>query len=177
LASKHNRVKGSIFETDVMKWLRKAGVLAERLTKAGSKDEGDMVVVIAGKSYILELKNRATLSLPEFWREAEVEALNYANARGIGEVPLHYVVVKRRNAGIENSVGYTRSKAMAERKAIMGRHRQDLIRWNWHLETKANKSFLGKRTYMHRNYMDLDSLFLERFNFGNNDGNTRRCYY
>ena len=86
-----------------MKWLRKAGVLAERLTKAGSKDEGDMVVVIAGKSYILELKNRATLSLPEFWREAEVEAFNYANARGIGEVPLHYVVVKRRNAGIENA--------------------------------------------------------------------------
>ncbi len=86
-----------------MKWLRKAGVLAERLTKAGSKDEGDMVVVIAGKSYILELKNRSTLSLPQFWREAEVEALNYAKARGIGEVPLHYVVVKRRNAGIENA--------------------------------------------------------------------------
>jgi hypothetical protein len=41
--------------------------------------------------------------LPEFWREAEVEALNYAKARGIGEVPLHYVVVKRRNAGIENA--------------------------------------------------------------------------
>ena len=103
VASKYNRVKGSIFETDVMKWLRKSGVLAERLTKAGSKDEGDMVVVIAGKSYILELKNRATLSLPEFWREAEVEALNYANARGIGEVPLHYVVVKRRNAGIDKA--------------------------------------------------------------------------
>lgn len=86
-----------------MKWLRKSGVLAERLTKAGSKDEGDMVVVIAGKTYILELKNRANLSLPEFWREAEVEALNYAKARGIGEVPLHYVVVKRRNSGIENA--------------------------------------------------------------------------
>ena len=86
-----------------MKWLRKAGVLAERLTKAGSKDEGDMVVVIAGKSYILELKNRATLSLPEFWREAEVEALNYASARGLGEVPLHYVVVKRRNASIDQA--------------------------------------------------------------------------
>ncbi len=103
MASKYNRVKGSIFETDVMKWLRKAGVLAERLTKAGSKDEGDMVVVIAGKTYILELKNRATLSLPEFWREAQVEALNYAKARGIGEVPLSYVVVKRRNASIDQA--------------------------------------------------------------------------
>ena len=101
--SQYNKAKGSKFETDVMKWLRSMGVLAERLTKAGSKDEGDMVAVIAGETYILELKNRATLSLPEFWREAEVEALNYAKARGIGEVPLHYVVVKRRNASIDQA--------------------------------------------------------------------------
>jgi Holliday junction resolvase len=98
-----NGRKGSQFETDVMKWLRKCGVMAERLTKAGAKDEGDMVAIIAGKTYILELKNRATLSLPEFWREAEVEALNYASARGLGEVPLHYVVVKRRNASIDQA--------------------------------------------------------------------------
>jgi Holliday junction resolvase len=98
-----NGRKGSQFETDVMKWLRSVGVMAERLTKAGAKDEGDMVAIIAGKTYILELKNRATLSLPEFWREAEVEALNYAKARGIGEVPLHYVVVKRRNSGIDKA--------------------------------------------------------------------------
>ena len=101
--SQYNKAKGSKFETDVMKWLRSMGVLAERLTKAGSKDEGDMVAVIAGQTYILELKNRATLSLPEFWREAQVEALNYAKARGIGEVPLHYVVVKRRNASIDQA--------------------------------------------------------------------------
>jgi len=41
--------------------------------------------------------------LPEFWREAQVEALNYAKARGLGEVPLSYVVVKRRNAPIEQA--------------------------------------------------------------------------
>ena len=98
-----NGRKGSQFETDVMKWLRKGGAMAERLTKAGAKDEGDMVVIISGETYILELKNRQTLSLPEFWREAEVEALNYASARGLGEVPLHYVVVKRRNAGIDKA--------------------------------------------------------------------------
>jgi Holliday junction resolvase len=102
MANKNGR-KGSQFETDVMKWLRNAGVAAERLTKAGAKDEGDMVAVIAGETYILELKNRQTLSLPEFWREAQVEALNYAKARGLGEVPLSYVVVKRRNAGIEDA--------------------------------------------------------------------------
>jgi Holliday junction resolvase len=86
-----------------MKWLRKSGVIAERLTKAGAKDEGDIVTVIAGETYILELKNRQTLSLPEFWREAQVEALNYAKARGIGEVPLSYVIVKRRNASIDQA--------------------------------------------------------------------------
>ena len=101
--SQYNKTKGSQFETDVMKWLRRAGVIAERLTKAGAKDEGDIVTVIAGETYILELKNRATLSLPEFWREAQVEALNYANARGLGEAPLSYVVVKRRNASIDQA--------------------------------------------------------------------------
>ncbi len=100
---KYNKVKGAAFEIDVMKWFRSLGVLAERLRLAGKDDEGDLVCVVAGQTYILELKNTATLSLPQFWREAEVEALNYAKARGIGEVPLHYVVVKRRNAGIEKS--------------------------------------------------------------------------
>ena len=102
MANKNGR-KGSQFETDVMKWLRGAGVMAERLTKAGAKDEGDMVVIISGETYILELKNRQTLSLPEFWREAQVEALNYAKARGLGKVPLSYVVVKRRNASIDQA--------------------------------------------------------------------------
>jgi Holliday junction resolvase len=101
--SQYNKTKGSQFETDVMKWLRKMGAIAERLTKAGAKDEGDIVTVIAGQTYILELKNRQTLSLPQFWREAQVEALNYAKARGIGEVPLSYVIVKRRNASIEQA--------------------------------------------------------------------------
>jgi len=102
MANKNGR-KGSQFETDVMKWLRNKGVIAERLTKAGAKDEGDMVVIVSGETYILELKNRQTLSLPEFWREAQVEALNYAKARGLGEVPLSYVVVKRRNSSIDQA--------------------------------------------------------------------------
>ena len=100
---KYNKAKGAAFEIDVMKWLRSMGQIADRLRLAGKDDEGDLVVVISGQTYILELKNTARLDLPEFWRQAEVEALNYAKARGIGEVPLHYVVVKRRNAGIEKS--------------------------------------------------------------------------
>lgn len=98
-----NGRKGAQFETDVMRWLRSAGALCERLVKAGKNDEGDLVAIVGGKQYILELKNRKTISLPEFWREAEVEAENYAKARGLTEVPLHYVILKRRNAGIEKA--------------------------------------------------------------------------
>ncbi len=98
-----NGRKGAQFETDVMRWLRSAGALCERLVKAGKNDEGDLVAIIGGKQYILELKNRKTISLPEFWREAEVEAENYAKARGLAEVPLHYIILKRRNAGIEKA--------------------------------------------------------------------------
>lgn len=100
---KYNKQKGSQFETDVMRWLRKMGVIAERLTKAGAKDEGDIMAIVAGQTYILELKNRKALNLPTFWKEAKVEAANYAKARGLELIPLTYVIVKRRNAGIEQA--------------------------------------------------------------------------
>jgi hypothetical protein len=43
------------------------------------------------------------MDLPQFWREAVAETQNYASARGITPAPLSYVVVKRRNAGIEQA--------------------------------------------------------------------------
>jgi Holliday junction resolvase len=100
---KYNKTKGAAYEIDIMKLFRSVGLFAERLRLAGKDDEGDLVVIIAGQTYILELKNTAKLNLPEFWRQAQVEALNYAKARGLGEVPPAYVVVKRRNAGLEKS--------------------------------------------------------------------------
>jgi len=101
--SSYNKAKGSKFETDVMKYLRKLGHFAERLAKAGSSDEGDIVTVIAGQTYILECKNRKSLNLPAFWDEARVEARNYAKARGISVTPLAFVIVKRKNKGIEDA--------------------------------------------------------------------------
>ena len=98
-----NGRKGALFETDVMRWLRSVGAIAERLTKAGSKDEGDIVCIVAGKTYILELKNRKSISLPVFWEEAIIEAENYAKARGLEQTPPAYVIIKRRNAGIEKA--------------------------------------------------------------------------
>lgn len=98
-----NGRKGSGWEIDFLKLFRKIGIWVERLTKAGKNDEGDIVAVIAGKTYIFELKNVKKMDLPQFWREAEVEAANYAKARDLKEVPLHYVVVKRRNAGADKA--------------------------------------------------------------------------
>ncbi len=99
----YNKAKGSKFETDVMKYLRKLGHFAERLAKAGANDEGDIVTIIAGQTYILECKNRKSINLPQFWAEAQTEAANYAKARGQVVAPPAFVIVKRRNASIEDA--------------------------------------------------------------------------
>jgi Holliday junction resolvase len=101
--STYGKRKGAGFETGAMKWLREKGLFAERLTKAGAKDEGDIVVVSNNQTYILELKATKALSLPEFWREAVIEAQHYADARKLKIVPKPYVIIKRRMAGIEKA--------------------------------------------------------------------------
>ena len=101
--SSYNKAKGSKFETDVMKYLRSLGHFAERLAKAGANDEGDIVCIIAGQTYILECKNRKSINLPQFWSEAQTEAANYAKARGLDFLPLAFVIVKRRNASIKQA--------------------------------------------------------------------------
>ena len=97
-----NRI-GNMWEIALLKWFRAKGVFAERFRLAGKDDEGDLVVIIAGKTYILEAKNRKAISLPAFWEEAVVEAKNYAKARNLAEVPPTFVVIKRRNASVEKA--------------------------------------------------------------------------
>lgn len=98
-----NGRKGSAWEIAVMKLFRTLGIFVERLVKAGKNDEGDLVAVIAGKTYIFELKNWGKPDLPQFWREAQAEAINYAKARGLEEVPPAYIILKRRNASTEKA--------------------------------------------------------------------------
>lgn len=98
-----NGRKGAAFELDVLKWLRSKGALAERLRLSGSQDEGDLVAIVAGKTYIFELKNRKSISLPQFWQEAVAEAKNYAKARALAYTPPAYVIIKRRNHPIEKA--------------------------------------------------------------------------
>jgi len=101
--SSYNKAKGRKFEMDIVKYLRKLGHFAEKLAKAGAKDEGDVVTIIAGQTYILECKNRKSINLLQFWSEAQTEAANYAKARGQVIAPPAFVIVKRRNARIEQA--------------------------------------------------------------------------
>ena len=100
---KSHKARGATFETDIKDWFRANGYDAERLARTGAKDEGDVVAFLDGTANILELKATKKLDLPQFWREAEVEAENYAKARGLKEVPYKFVVVKRRQAGIDKA--------------------------------------------------------------------------
>lgn len=102
MSAKYNKAKGAKFETDVMKWFRKMGVLAERLRLSGKEDEGDLVVIVAGSTYVFELKNTQKMNLKEFWNEAQTEAANYAKHRGTSK-PFSYVLCKKRNAPIEEA--------------------------------------------------------------------------
>ena len=101
--STYNKRKGSKFEVDVMGYLRSLGHFAERLAKAGANDEGDIVTIIAGQTYVLECKAHKSLNLPEFWRQACAEAENYAKARGLDYTPPAYVIAKRRQASISEA--------------------------------------------------------------------------
>jgi len=101
--STYGKRKGSAFETGILKWLRSKGVNAERLRLAGKDDEGDIVCMVAGQPYVFELKATVKMDLPQFWREATVEAANYAKARGLDAVPPAYVIIKRRMAGLEQA--------------------------------------------------------------------------
>lgn len=102
MSVKYNKIKGAAFEIDVMKWFRSKGFKAERLRLAGVEDEGDVVVIVADRTYLFELKNTARLDLEEFWRQATIEAKNYAKKRDV-EQPLHYVLYKRKRKGIHKT--------------------------------------------------------------------------
>ena len=89
--------KGGLWERNILDYLRKEGFNVERLRLAGKEDEGDLVVREQSLTHIIEAKDVARWSLPEWWRQATVERDHYAKHRGLDPadiVPL--VVVKHR---------------------------------------------------------------------------------
>jgi Holliday junction resolvase len=86
--------KGSLFERQVLTYLREAGKDAERLARAGSLDEGDLVIRLTSGLYVAELKAEARMNLPGALREVEVERVNYGKARGLKEAPPGVAIIK-----------------------------------------------------------------------------------
>lgn len=88
---------------------------AERLAKAGSNDEGDLVFHADGDlAVVLELKVRrdktTQLSLGSWLSEAEVEAANYGTARSLPVAPIPALLVKRSNRPLDESFVVLRLK-------------------------------------------------------------------
>lgn len=96
--------KGSRFEREVLDYLRENGLDAERLRLTGKEDEGDILVRNAQLRFVFEAKNVKRMSLAGWVQEAEVEALNYADHRGLNYDDVHWAVVhKKHGKGVAKS--------------------------------------------------------------------------
>ena len=106
---KSHKARGTNFETQLRDYFRGNGYDAERLARAGKLDEGDIVVRkdFLGSIGIIEAKapgasNRIDLS--GWIKESQVEATNYAEARGLDEgTVLPAVVIKARGKALADS--------------------------------------------------------------------------
>jgi len=80
---------------------------AERLAKAGSLDEGDLVMTADDLVVVFEQKVRrektTQLSLGTFMAEAVVEAGHYSTARSLAVPAIPAVLIKRSNKPIGDS--------------------------------------------------------------------------
>jgi hypothetical protein len=106
---KSHKARGATFETDIRDWFRNHGFDAERLARAGARDEGDVVVKtdFLGSIGILECKAPGAgnaISLSGWSQESQVEATHYAEARGIDrKAVLPAVVIKARGKSIDDA--------------------------------------------------------------------------
>lgn len=106
---KSHKARGATYETDTRDWFRAHGYDAERLARAGARDEGDVVVRsdFLGSIGILECKAPGAgnaIDLSGWTKEAQVEALHYAESRGIDRSAiLPAVLIKARGKSIADS--------------------------------------------------------------------------
>lgn len=82
-SQRYNKVKGSRFENLLEVWLLAAGYIAQRLARAGRKDVGDLHIRLTDGTYlVIEAKAAKTMRLPEWLKEAEVEAEHHEEKYG-----------------------------------------------------------------------------------------------
>ena len=106
---KSHKARGATFETDLRNYFRRIGLDSERLARTGARDEGDVVVRenFIGHIGVIEAKapgQSGRIDLSGWTKEAQVEAKNYSEARGIEKTSvLPAVVIKARGKSIEDS--------------------------------------------------------------------------
>lgn len=79
--------KGTSWESAIVKYCEDNGVPATRRQKAGNKDNGD--INLCNNLWTVEAKSVATINLPGFLRELDVEMIN-------SKAPWGAVWIKRR---------------------------------------------------------------------------------
>jgi hypothetical protein len=106
---KSHKARGATFETDIRDWFRSNGYDAERLARAGAKDEGDVAVRadFLGSIGVIECKAPGAgnaISLSGWTKEAQTEAAHYAKARqkDRSEV-MAAVIIKARGKSIDDA--------------------------------------------------------------------------
>lgn len=106
---KSHKRRGATYETELRDYFRRNGYDAERLARAGQLDEGDIVVRkdFLGSIGIIEAKapgESGRINLSGWTKEAQVEATNYAKARGLDEgMVLPAIAIKARGKSISDS--------------------------------------------------------------------------
>lgn len=106
---KSHKQRGARFESEIKDYFRANGYDAERIVRAGAKDEGDVVVRedFLGSIGIIECKSPGAsgrIDLSGWTKEAQVEAKNYGDKRGISQgAILPAVIISARGKPIADS--------------------------------------------------------------------------
>lgn len=102
-----NKRKGAMYEVALVKYWRDAGWQADRISKKGRGDEGDVAVTLdqyEPEVLLIEAKDEARHNFSGYLAEAEAEALHYKNNREPQQVLVHPIaVVKRRGKPVNES--------------------------------------------------------------------------
>lgn len=73
-----NKRKGSLWETALETFYNNVGLKARRLPRAGASDIGDLAIELrSGAVIVVEAKDVRANAIPEWIRQASVEADNY----------------------------------------------------------------------------------------------------
>jgi hypothetical protein len=101
--SSANKARGTRYETELVEMLNNKLFEAQRLARAGAKDEGDVEVRLRDNlRLVIEAKNHKSLALADWLKQADVEADNREEKLG-NAACIPVVFAKRRGKNAANS--------------------------------------------------------------------------